>query len=146
MCWCFELDLNVDKYTAHDGRLATIYNGLLRDSGEHLLEVGRAQTRDLIDSTDEVSKTGCVPRAEARTGSQPGVAGNPSVPQPGLLPTLTSSSATRPIVYKNGLRNPSGLFPAAASRSLMREMTLANAGLEQLVPDTPETEPSITTS
>jgi hypothetical protein len=38
--------------------------------------------------------------------------------------------------YKNGLRKPRGLWPLAASWSLMRAITLAKMGLEQLVPAT----------
>lgn len=50
------------------------------------------------------------------------------------------------LAYKKGFKKPRGLFPALRRASLMREITLAKIGLEQLVPSTSSAEPSTTIS
>ena len=79
------------------------------------------------------------------TGSHPASAGNPSVPQPGLLPDVTSLSAPAPVEYRNGFMKPIAGFPAAMRRSLRSAATLAKSGVLALVPDTGLTAPPMFT-
>lgn len=82
----------------------------------------------------DVSETHKVAQDKIHTGSQPVSAGKPFVPQPGLSPAVMSVKVDAAIPYKNGFRNPSGLLPVPMSLSLMRDITLAKMGVEQLVP------------
>ena len=56
------------------------------------------------------------------------------MPQPGLLPDVMSLSAAAPFEYRSGLRKPSGAWPALRRASLRSATTLANVGLDALVP------------
>lgn len=85
-------------------------------------------------------------KKNGHTGSQPSIAENPLVPHPSPLPEVMSVRADAALEYSHGLRNPSTGFPAAMSWSLTSEMTLANVGLAQLVPDSDTVSPSNTTS
>ena len=75
------------------------------------------------------------------TGSQPSVAGNPSVPQPIALPLVISVKALKPPAYNQGLRNPSGGLPLAIRKSLTREMTALAVGVDALVPSSQSSVP-----
>lgn len=71
---------------------------------------------------------------------------NPGVLHPSAFPDVISVSADAAVEYNHGLRKPSGGLPAAMSWSFTRAMTLANVGLEQLVPETPTNSASLTIS
>jgi len=71
------------------------------------------------------------------TASHPIDALNPSVPQPGLFPTVISlkpEGAFAPMAYIKGLRNPSGASPLASRASFKRETMPVNVGDEADVP------------
>jgi hypothetical protein len=53
-----------------------------------------------------------------RTGSHPGTAVNPSVPQPGLLPDVMSVMPGIARPYNQGLRKPSWGLPCVSKKSL----------------------------
>ena len=57
---------------------------------------------------------------------------------------MSLSAADPAAEYRNGLRKPSAGCPTDKSWSLSREITLANIGLAQLVPETPPISPSTT--
>lgn len=63
------------------------------------------------------------------SGSQPGAASKPAVPQPGFLPLLMSFM-TFGFAYSVGLRNPTGLLPASRRFSLIRVIMAAKTGAE----------------
>lgn len=67
------------------------------------------------------------------TGSQPGTAENPTVPQPGLLP-LVMSFITHGLAYRAGLTNPTVLLPEVRRSSLIRFRIDANIGALAEVP------------
>lgn len=67
------------------------------------------------------------------TGSQPSVALNPDVPQPGLFPSVTSLKASG-CAYTVGLMKPTALLPAASRASLTRVRMLPKVGEEAEVP------------
>ena len=50
------------------------------------------------------------------------MAGNPSVPQPGLAPDLMSLRPAIASLYNQGFRNPSGFFPFEIKKSLSSEI------------------------
>lgn len=74
------------------------------------------------------------------TGSHPGTALKPSVPQPGFVPFVISFKISG-CRYKAGFMNPSVLFPALRRCSLMRFTRDAKIGVEALVPAVRESTP-----
>jgi hypothetical protein len=67
------------------------------------------------------------------TGSHPGTAENPTVPQPGLVPFVMSFKI-QGLEYNAGLINPIGFFPTLRRSSLIRLMIEAKIGVLALVP------------
>lgn len=58
----------------------------------------------------------------------------PSVPHPGLLPTVISFNPTHPVSYSHGFKKPKAGLPALIRASLSMETKDAKVGDEQDVP------------
>ena len=69
-------------------------------------------------------------------GSQPMVALKPSVPHPGLLPTVISFNPAYPVSYNHGFKKPRAGLPALILASLSINTKEAKVGAEQDVPAT----------
>ena len=67
------------------------------------------------------------------TGSQPGTAENPTVPQPGFVPFVMSFNI-QGFEYSAGFINPMGFLPVLRRSSLMRLTIDANMGVLAEVP------------
>ena len=76
----------------------------------HVQKVWRSKSRHLSSQNQPKRNRRQISLAE-RTGSHPAMAGNPSVPQPGLDPIVISFMPTTARPYSQGLANPRGSLP-----------------------------------
>ena len=60
----------------------------------------------------------------------------PSVPHPGLLPTVISFNPAYPVSYSHGFKNPRGGLPALIRASFSMDTKEAKVGVEADVPAT----------
>ncbi len=76
------------------------------------LKVRRPETGDLRSSESASVEGEEATSLAGRTGSHPGRAGNPTVPQPGFEPDVMSLRPERASPYNQKLRKPSGFLPS----------------------------------